>query len=129
MRSEPLSDELVAGVLNGVEGADAVMSYEPLDRRPGVARAELPDGLTLHRVALAAVLAQPNGRELPREGAEGPAGLDRGELAVVADEHDLGGSALGVREETGELTGADHARLIDDDHRVGGQRSALVEVG
>lgn len=50
------------------------------------------------------------------EGGESAAGPDRGELAVVADEDQLGPGDLDVGEEAGEVDVVSHARLVQDHH-------------
>ena len=58
---------------------------------------------------------------------EQPAGLDLGQLAIVADEHELGLRLLGGVEQACEVARADHAGLVDDQHRPRGQSHAVVE--
>jgi hypothetical protein len=53
------------------------------------------------------------------QGAEQAAGVDLGQLVGVADQHDLDLLLLGVVEQPGELAGADHAGLVDHQHRPG----------
>lgn len=67
------------------------------------------------------VAAQGQG-SLAGQGGEGAASRDLGELAVVADQDDLGPAVVSQFEDGGQLAGADHAALVDDEH------TALVEV-
>ena len=60
------------------------------------------------------VVASPQPQPQPAEAA---AGLDRGQLPVVAHQHHLGPGLLGVAQEPGELAGASHAGLIHHQHR------------
>jgi hypothetical protein len=72
---------------------------------------------------LAAVLGQLAGAkaEPQPEGAEAAAGVDRRQLPVLADQDHLGLRLLGVLEEAGQLAAAQHAGLIDHQHRAGVQ--------
>jgi hypothetical protein len=64
-----------------------------------------------------AVLGQLAGAQPQPQAAEAAAGLDGGQLPVVADQHHLCPRLLGVVEDTGELAGAEHAGLIHHQHR------------
>jgi hypothetical protein len=64
-----------------VGGGDAAVVAEPPDGGAGVAAAELGEGLTVDRIALAAVLGEGDGGEAPGECCVGAAGFDLGELA------------------------------------------------
>jgi hypothetical protein len=78
-------------------------------------------GLAFPGLVLAAVLGQLAGAEAEPEGAEAAAGVDGGQLPVVTDQHHLGLGAVGVLQEPGELAAAQHAGLIDHQHRPGVQ--------
>jgi len=80
--------------------------------------AELGERFSFPGVVLAAVLGELDRLETHGEGGEGAAGVDLGELVMVADEDDLGAVSVGVVEETGQLAGADHGRFVDHDHPV-----------
>jgi hypothetical protein len=81
-------------------------------------------------LVLAAVLGQLARAEAETEGAEATTGVDRGQLPVIADQHHLGPGLLGVLEEAGELAAAEHAGLIDHQHRPAVQLfAAAVQVG
>jgi hypothetical protein len=83
-----------------------------------VALAELLDRLALPRLGLAAVLGQGGGAKPQPQASEPAAGLDRGQLLVVAHQHDLRAGQLGMVQEPGELAGADHVGLVHHQHRL-----------
>jgi hypothetical protein len=60
------------------------------------------------------------------ERAERAAGLELGELAVIADQHQLAIGAFDVFEQPGELARGDHPRLVDDQHDAVRQRIAAA---
>ena len=103
---------------------DPVVGEVGVDGPVGVAGAELGERVALPALGLAAVVGEVAGAEAASEAAEGAAGIDLGELARVADEHDLGSGRFGVGEEPGELAGADHGGLVDHDH--GAASSAVL---
>jgi hypothetical protein len=78
-------------------------------------------GFPFPGLLLAAVLDQLRGAEAEAEGAEAAAGIDGGQLPVIADQDHLGLGVLGVLQEPGELAAADHAGLVDHQHRAGVQ--------
>ena len=87
-------------------------------------------GLAFPGLVLAAVLGQLAGAEAEPQGAEAAAGVDRGQLPVIADQHHLGLGLLGVVEEAGELAAAEHAGLVHHQHRPLIQLlAAAVQVG
>jgi hypothetical protein len=87
------------------------------------------EGFAFPGLLLPAVLGQLRGAEAEAEGAEAAAGVDRGQLPVIAHQHHLGLGLLGVLEEAGELAAADHAGLIHHQHRpVAEGLMATVEV-
>ena len=75
------------------------------------------EGFAFPGLLLAAVLGQLRGSQAEAEGAEAAAGVDRGQLPVIADQHHLALGLVGVLEKAGELARADHASLIDHQHR------------
>jgi len=78
---------------------------------------------------LAAVLDQLAGAEAEPEGAEPAAGVDRGQLPVVADQDHLGLGLVGVLEQAVQLAAADHAGLIHHQDGAGVQLlAAAVQV-
>ena len=94
------------------------------------AGADQLQGLAFPGLVLAAVLGQLAGAEAETEGAEAAAGVDRGQLPVIADQHHLGPGLLGVLEEAGQLAAAEHAGLIHHQHRPAVQLlAAAVQVG
>jgi hypothetical protein len=95
--------------------------------QPGADKVE---GFTFPGLVLAAVLGQLAGAEAEAEGAEAAAGVDWGQLPVIADQDHLGLGLVCVLQELGELAAADHAGLVDHQHRVGVQLLvSSVEVG
>ena len=70
------------------------------------------------RVVLAPVLGEREYRMPAGQGAEHSPGLDLGQLFRVTDEHDLRPSGARVLEERREGPRADHAGLVDDQHRA-----------
>jgi hypothetical protein len=79
---------------------------------------------------LAAILDEFRGAEAEPQGAEAAAGGDRGQLPVIADQDDLGLGLVGMVEQARELAAAEHARLINHQHRPGVQLLlAVVQLG
>jgi hypothetical protein len=94
-----------------------------------VAVAQRGQGPDLFGVELAAVSGQRDGAEAVADGAERAPGLDLGQLARVADADEL---AAGSRDVLGEAVvgaRADHPGLVDEEHRLGRQAVAAVDVG
>jgi hypothetical protein len=85
------------------------------DRHSWITRSELVEGLALPRRAPAAVLGQLDGQAALDERAECPARLKLGELVRVTDEHELAARVIYAGHEVGQLAGADHGGLVDDD--------------
>jgi len=69
---------------------------------------------------LAAVLGQGYGGQLAGQGPEEAAGGELGELVVVPDQHQLPAGPGSDVQELGEVAGAEHASLVDDQHPAGG---------
>ena len=84
----------------------------------GGAGAEAGQGLAFPVGVLASVLVEFDRAEAGGQAGEGAAGVDLGELVVVADEHDFGVGGVGVVEEFGELAGTDDRGLVDHDDVV-----------
>ena len=106
---------LAVGVGGDVSGAGVCVQ----------ARGDVPGAQLVQRgpfpaVGLAAVLGQGDGGQLAGQGAECSAGGELGELAVVPDEYELPAGLGGDAEELGEVAGAEHAGLVDDQHPAGG---------
>ena len=115
----PVGDQGAVAVVAGLERSDAVMLGVGGDRLLQVAGADVVDGPLLPGLDLPAVDGQLGGAQAEAEGAEAAAGLDGGELAVVADQHHLGPRPLGMAEQGGELAGGDHGGLVHHQHRSG----------
>jgi len=79
------------------------------------------EGLAFPGLLLAAVLHQLRRSQAEAEGAEAAAGVDRRQLPVIPDQDHLGPGLLGVLEQPAQLAAADHAGLIDHQHRPGVQ--------
>jgi hypothetical protein len=97
---------------------------------PGLdlALAELGESIAIPRLCLPVDLVPLDRSEVTREPTERTAGINLRELAVVADEDELGlrvGSVLG---EPVDRARADHAGLIGDQHRTRSKAIALVDV-
>src|SRR5439155_12749057 len=78
------------GAGDGDAAALAVGARPPLD----VTGAQAVEGIAVPRLTLAADLAQLAGTEPVGQGPEGAPGLDLGQLAIVANEHELAVDAL-----------------------------------
>ena len=100
-----------------------VVAGEALD----VAAPQRSERLTVPPLALTSDLVELVGAQPFGEGAERAARVDLGKLTVVADEHELGLGALSRAGELGEVTRADHPRLVDDEHRSALQFDPPVE--
>jgi hypothetical protein len=100
----------------GVGGHHPVVGPIGRDGFVDQARADQLQGLAFPGLVLAAVLGQLAGAEAEAEGAEAAAGVDGGQLPVIADQHHLGPGLLSVVEETGELAAAEHAGLVHYQH-------------
>jgi hypothetical protein len=112
----PLVHELVLDSVGVGRVVDAAVGLIGVERLVGVALPELRERSALPRLVLASVLGELRGFDPFGESGEGAAGVDLGELAGVADEHDLGAGSLGVFEEPEQLASADHGGLIDHDY-------------
>lgn len=81
-------------------------------RAAEVAVADLVEGVAFPWLLLPPVGAQFAGPEEVGESGEGAAGVDLGQLALVADQDELAGSVLGVGEQPGEGAGAEQPGLV-----------------
>ena len=117
-------------VVAGVGDDDAAVVAVGGEGGGDVAAAELVEGVLLPDVLLAAVDGQLDDAVAERVegGPERAAGGDFGELVVVADEHDLGPDGGGLIDDGGEVAGAGHRGLVDDDHGGGGDRALFDAV-
>jgi len=89
--------------------------------RPAVTSpARSSSSATRSQLGLSAVLGQGDGGQLAGQGPECSAGGELGELAVVPDQHQLPAGPGGDVQELGEVAGAEHAGLVDDQHPAGG---------
>ena len=115
----PVVDEALAGGVGGRRDPDATLLGVRSERLAGSADAEAGEGFAFPRGGLASVVVELGCVEAASEASEGTAGVDGGELVVVADEDDFGAAGGGVVEESGEGAGADHRGFVDHQH-VGG---------
>jgi hypothetical protein len=80
-------------------------------------RAHEFQGLPFPGLVLAAVLDQLRGTQSQPEGAEATPRIDRRQLPIIPNQHHLRLRPVGVLEQAGQLSAADHAGLIDHQHR------------
>jgi hypothetical protein len=90
--------------------------------------AQRQGGLRLPGVEEAADLVEFGGAAVGDEELEESAGFDRAELAVVADENELGAARLDGVHQGSKIGGGHHGRLIDDQDLPGAQASVGVPV-
>ena len=107
------------GLLAGVHDRDPPVGPPDGHRLGGLAGALEGERVAVELMPLAEVLPQVDGTDPGHHTAQVPAGLDRGQLPVVADQDHLGTGGGGVGEQAVVVAGADHAGLVDDQHRVG----------
>ncbi len=100
-----------------------VLAHELID----VAFTERGQRFAVPFLALAADLLELDRAEAVGERPERAAGLDLGELSVVADQDELRVRALGRLGELREVSGAGHAGLVDDEHRSAAKLDAAVQ--
>ena len=112
----PVLDQPGAGLLGGGGGVDAAVLLVGGDRLGGAAVGDVVERAAFPRFGLALVVDEFDGEPARDEGAEGAAGLDLGQLAVIADQHQLPVRAFDVLEQLGELPGGGHAGLVDHEH-------------
>ena len=112
----PGVDRRLQGIAPVRLGMDAVLSEIPGDRLGDLPVAQRCQGRALVRVVLSAVLVQvmDGARVAGHKGAQGAAGADRAELAVVTDEHQLGPGRFDMRGEADEVDVVGHAHLVED---------------
>ena len=108
---EPVIDELLSKLRAAGGGGDAAVPIEEGEGTVDVSVAQLVESVSFDGVLLAAVLDRRHGAEGVGEGGEGAAGFDLGELAVVADEYDLGIDSVGVGRGAGRVGGCRSWRL------------------
>jgi hypothetical protein len=113
----PVVDQRGADLFGGVGGVDPAVLAVGGQGSVRVTVAELVERGLFPHVGLPPVVGEFGGGESGGQGAEQAAGVDLGELVGVAGEHDLHGLGFGMVEEAGELAGADHAGLVDHEHR------------
>ena len=126
----PVLEQGQGGGRLGGGGHHPIMRPVGRNRLVDQPRADQLEGFAFPGLVLAAVLGELAGAEAEAEGAEAAAGVDGGQLPVIADQHYLHAGLLGVVQEAGELAGAEHAGLVHHQHHPAVQLfPALVEVG
>ena len=122
----PVAQEGLLELAGGLGGDQPPVGTVGAEGGVEVAGAEVLDRLPLPGFLLAAILGQLAGAQPQPQPAEAAAGLDGGQLPVVAHQHHLCPSLLGVVKEPGELAGAKHAGLIHHQHRPGVQQPPIL---
>jgi hypothetical protein len=92
-----------------------------------LAAAQGAERVPVPAVALPADVVELNRAQALRERTERPARLDLGELAVVADQHELGVRVARRVGQRREIARADHAGLVDDQHCARRELHAALE--
>ena len=127
-RGQPLPNEPIPRrVLARLDRQRSMLQVE-LQRGIRPTGAEMIERFALPRVDLADVLAEFDGQPATHEPDERPAGADLGQLAVVANEHELPVGLLDMPEQFRELAGREHPGLIHDEHAAVGESTAAVEI-
>ena len=124
----PVFDEPGSGLVGGGGGVDAAVLLVGGDRLSGSTVGDMVERAPFPRFRLALVVNQLDREPAADQGAERAAGLDLGQLAVIADEHQLAVRAFDVLEQLGQLPGRDHAGLVDDEHAPLRERPAVVDI-
>ena len=128
MALPPVFDEPGPGLLGGGGGVDAAVLLVGGDGLGGAAVGDVVERAPFPRLRLALVVDQLDGEPAGDQGAERAAGFDLGQLAVIADQHQLAVRSFDVLEQLGQLPGRDHAGLVDDEHAPVRERPAVVDV-
>src|SRR6266542_1724456 len=121
----PVRQHGLLGLGRGLGGHHPAVLSIGADSGVDVAVAGVRGGLALPGVTLATIDGQGTGAKPQPEPAEAATGLDRGQLAVVADQHHLRVGLLGVVKQAVQLAGAEHRGLIDHQHRAPIQQRAI----
>jgi hypothetical protein len=114
--SPPVLQQREGGGRFGVGGHHSVVGLVGGHRLLHQPAPDEVEGFAFPGLVLAAVLGQFGGAEAKAEGAEAAAGVDRGQLPVVADQDHLALRLVGVLEQAGQLAAAQHAGLIHHQH-------------
>ena len=134
MDRPPVLDNVTPGLVDGAgDGHPAVVAIG-LNSGGHVSLPQGTEGIALPLLVgtgLAAVGGEGDDvvAQLGGQGAQRPTGIDGGQLAVVADQDQLGPGRVDIRAELVERACPHHGRLVHDDHVPGGQPTALPEVG
>ena len=110
----------VGQLRGGRVGADMHAAVVDEERqRGGIAVAQMPGGLGFGGVLKPHHLDQGAGAVFAADVAQHPAGGDRCQLLVVADEPNAGAAGHGVADDGVQFQGAGLAGFVDDEQRVG----------
>ncbi|HMJ36759.1 MAG TPA: hypothetical protein VK501_22840 [Baekduia sp.] len=127
-RLPPVLDQRRTQLVGGRPGDEAPVIAIRLAPCLDLALAQLRESRAIPRLCLAMDLVQLDRSEVSRESAERAPGIDLRKLAVVADQDELGLRVGGVLCEPVDRARADHASLVDDQHRTRSKAIALVDV-
>jgi len=122
----PALDQLAARLVAGRRGMDHAMVAIGIEGEVRPSRGQMPRGVTLPSLALAADLADLDMGQTLAQGAERRAGFDRLQLLGIADQDHLGATAFGFAQDPLQLPRADHAGFVDHQHVLGAQRVAVL---
>src|SRR6266540_4051832 len=124
----PVVQQRQRQLLLGLRRDHPVVRAVQLDRLVHLALADQLDRLALPGVQLPPVLDQLARAQPHAQGAEAAARIDRRQLPVIPDQHDLGTVPLGMLQQAGELAASDHAGLVHHQHRPGVQQRPVTPV-
>ena len=122
---DPVGDESLQCHRVAVRDGDSVVSSVGGEGCAWISVAQTGGRTAFPLVDLAAVLGEVDRWAPACERAKGAAGIDRIELAVVADQHELALGGVDRVRQRCESASAGHARLVDDEHGPGLQRPVL----
>lgn len=123
----PALDQLAACRLARVGGMHHAALVIGCNRKPGAPCGKMPRCIALPVVVLAPHLGDLDPAVPLMDRAEGGPCLDRLQLLLIADQHDLCACMGGMGEHALHLARADHASLVDHQHiACGEQLAALV---
>src|SRR4029453_14799227 len=101
VRGPPVLQQRQGGGRLGVGGHHPIMGLVGSHRLLHEPAPDEVEGVAFPRLVLPPVLGQFRGAEPEGEGADPPAGIDRGQLPIITDQHHLGLRLLCVLEEAG----------------------------
>ena len=115
----PVAEQPVQHFVAAVADAHAAVALVEAERFVGIAITEQREGVPLPCLLLPAVVSQLDDGRPRRERTEDASRFDRGQLAGVADDDELAARGVDALEQLRELTGAEHARLVDHEDGPG----------